>query len=110
MEVSGKLHVPAALTPENSHGTHWKEVGWELEPVWTILEESKSLAIAGFRTPELSAPSLVIITTELSWLQNEVEEMIVGKTQKLKQRGYYCVTCIDIHKVYILPARCIYVV
>ena len=55
--------------------------GWVgIKPFWTVLEETKSLALAGFRTPDLSAPNLVTILTELTRLQNEVEGLIMGET------------------------------
>jgi hypothetical protein len=47
MNVSSKLHAPAALPPVL--------IGWEAgrapEQVWTLLRREKSLALAGSRTP-----------------------------------------------------------
>jgi hypothetical protein len=53
MEVSGQIHDPTALPPpppgKNLLPIEY-ETGWAPEPVWTILEKRKLLALAGIRT------------------------------------------------------------
>jgi hypothetical protein len=65
MEVSGELHVPAALRPGKKPGTHW--IGGWVGPragldFW---RKEKSLAPTGIPTPDCQARSLVAIRTTL---------------------------------------------
>jgi hypothetical protein len=52
MDVSGQLHVPAALPPRKEPPVimGW-ETGWALKPVWTLWRR-KNLASAGIQTPD----------------------------------------------------------
>jgi hypothetical protein len=50
MEVSGQLHVPAALTPrKKSPVAIGHQVGWAKKPVWALLrrEEIPALPVIG---------------------------------------------------------------
>jgi hypothetical protein len=39
MELSGQLHVPAALPPEGEFSVPiGQEAGWAAKPVWSLLE------------------------------------------------------------------------
>jgi hypothetical protein len=52
MEVSGQLHVPAALLAEKEAPVPLSmEVGWAAEPVWTLWSREISHAPAENRTP-----------------------------------------------------------
>jgi hypothetical protein len=47
MEVSGQLHVQAALPPEKKPPVPTREEArWASEPVWTLWRREKSLAAA----------------------------------------------------------------
>jgi hypothetical protein len=51
MEVSGQLHTPAALPPEEElPAPIGYEAGWAPEPVWTLWSGEKSLTLAENRT------------------------------------------------------------
>jgi hypothetical protein len=52
MGVSGQLHAPAALYPqERTPGTHRQEAGWAPELIWTQRLEEKSSVSVRDRTP-----------------------------------------------------------
>jgi hypothetical protein len=63
MEVSGQLHVPAALTPGNNRV---KEAGCTSELDRTFWRTQKSLSPAGTRTPELPGHNAVTAVTILT--------------------------------------------
>jgi hypothetical protein len=43
MDVTGQLHAPVALTPEErDFSIHWTADWWALEPVWTLWRREKS--------------------------------------------------------------------
>jgi hypothetical protein len=51
MEVSGQLHIPAALPQgERAHVTTGEGAGWVAEPVWTLRRNEKFLIPTGNRT------------------------------------------------------------
>ena len=52
METNGRLHAPAALIPGKNRGAHW--IGGLMDPrvSMDVLEQGKSLAPSGIRTPD----------------------------------------------------------
>jgi len=71
MEVSGQLHPPAALLPENQPpGSHW--IGGWVGPRAGLGTVAKKKILSSCRKSNLyrSAGGLVIILTELSRLIN----------------------------------------
>jgi hypothetical protein len=64
MEVSDRLHAPAALPPGKHHAvTRGYEAGWAPELFWELWKGEKSLASAWNRTPSLLT---ILIPTRLS--------------------------------------------
>ena len=51
MQVSGHIHVPAALGREGTPVRTGQQIGWAPEQVWTASGKGKSLNPEGFRTP-----------------------------------------------------------
>jgi hypothetical protein len=67
MEVSGHLHVAAALPRRKKSPVPIEQkVGWAPQQIWAIWGRKTSLATAGNLTPYRPARSIVTILTELS--------------------------------------------
>jgi hypothetical protein len=68
MEVTGKLHAPAALPPGKEPLVHiGSEARWAPEPVWTRWSREEFPAPAGTRTL-ITQPLAQLCTAELSRL------------------------------------------
>ena len=68
MEVSGQLHTPVALSPNERKPVHTEQrAGRAPEPVWTFRRIETVVAPARYRTTFLGLPvcRLVTILTEL---------------------------------------------
>jgi hypothetical protein len=52
MEMSGRLHAPAAMLPGKNRGAHW--IGGLVDPIASmdVLEQGESLAPSGIRTQD----------------------------------------------------------
>jgi len=68
MEISGQLHIPAALLQENNPLPIEQEVEWAPEPVWTFWGRKKSLAPTTIQALGCPACRLQTIPNTLSWL------------------------------------------
>jgi hypothetical protein len=68
MEVSCKLHAPAALPPEKEPLVPTgQEAEWASEPVWTQWRGENSQYLPGLEPPTIQ-PVAQRYTTELTWL------------------------------------------
>jgi hypothetical protein len=63
LDLSGKLHAPAALPQENNAVPIEQAAGWAPAPVWSSRRRGKSLFLAGIRILDASAHNLVTILT-----------------------------------------------
>jgi hypothetical protein len=52
MEMSGRLHAPAAMLPGKNRGAHWIGGLVDLRASMDILEQGEYLAPSGIRTPD----------------------------------------------------------
>jgi len=41
LEIGGRFHVPAALSPGENPVPNKQVTGWAIVPVWTVLEKKK---------------------------------------------------------------------
>jgi hypothetical protein len=65
LKVSGELHVPAALFPEKSTGTHWKGECLDTIDGLDMMDKRKISTPFGNRTPYAQSIAATLLT-ELS--------------------------------------------